>query len=113
MHRFWNYILDDILQLKRYVSPLDNKTKCSKKSYSRELSTLKKNYYIIETVEDCLFSNSNFLVEHERMIGHETEYRFLELMEKINSVGEKYLSVEERQFLENSQCKNNAPHSGT
>lgn len=101
-----NFIADDILKLKRYLSPIDNTTKLRKKDFLKEENYLRDFDFMIDTIEDCIFVSPDASVEFERKKALDSDYLFFELCHKANTYGPESCTEEELEFLENYKNTN-------
>jgi hypothetical protein len=97
-HRIYNYLADDIFKIRRYSSIINSPKKITKSELALEKKHLQDINFLVSTVEDCLFAPEN---ENSK-----EDFKYLELIEKINSTGENSLTVDEVNFLNTYRTNN-------
>ena len=94
-----SFLANEILHLRLFISPLSGK-RVSKRKFLEETKYLNDVNFMFATIEDVIFSNEN-LNESDAYID---DFKYFELINKINSDGEKSLSNEEHLWLQ-SYCE--------
>lgn len=98
-----NYLADDILKLKRYISPIDKSTKLRRKEFLKEQKYLQDFDFMIDTIEECICISPDEETETERQCQLNDDYRYFQLTNKINIYGKNSLLQDEIIFL-NKYC---------
>jgi hypothetical protein len=87
------FIADEILRLKRFISPVNGK-RISKKQFTKETKFLEDTNFMFQTIEDTLFQESNTPTED-----FENDCKYFELTNQISIEGEESLSELDREWL--------------
>lgn len=99
------FLIDYVLKLKRYTSPLDD-SKISKKQYDEELKYMQDVDTMFTTIEDCLFESDNQEVELKRNQALNDDYRYVEMYNRIIAEGVKSIPEEDQLWLRDYLVEN-------
>ena len=86
LNRTINFIKDEILQLKRFTSPMDGKF-VTKYQYDKEIKYMADVDVMFTTIEDCIFSSEEFESEKQGSTLIQDDAQYVEMYNRIIAEG--------------------------